>query len=124
MSAVVAEATSLPARFAALEPWVQAGWAGATAHDRAMLRVDRPEAEVAAFHAAVAPVLEDALAYLDGFPVDRLPPAEDRLMRLMLSFAHAAVAVEMQGPDEALQRVSTRRMRITRASADPLPLPD
>jgi len=118
VSAVSASDSALPREFASLEPWVAAGWAGQTAHDRSLLRVDRSPEEVAAFHAAVAPLLDPALAYLDRFPVDRLPPAEERLMRLMLTFAHVALAVEMQGPDEVLQRVATRHMRITRAVAD------
>ena len=110
-------ASQLPAGFEALEPFV-AGWAIKGAGNRATRRVDSTEAERVAFFEAAKPLLEPALAYLDGKPLDQLEARDKRLMDLMLSFAHVALAVETQGDDEAKHAKDARFLTITRAPSD------
>jgi hypothetical protein len=109
--------SELPAGFEALEPFV-AAWALARANDRATARVESTPAEREAFVEAARPLLVPALEHLDRKPLGDFDPAEQRLMRLMLGLAHAAMAVEVQGDDEPRHARASRHMVITRAPAD------
>jgi hypothetical protein len=109
--------TSLPPGFEALSPFV-AGWALASADERLRARLSSGEAERLAFFEAAKPLLADGLAYLDATPLDRFDARQTRLMRLLLSFAHVALAVETQGEDEARHAADARFITITRAPAD------
>ena len=51
--------------------------------------------EIQAFYDALLPVIENALAHLDKFELNALPPAETRLFHLVLAGAEAALAVEV-----------------------------
>ena len=104
---------SLPPGFEALAPFV-AHWAIPTLEGRIAARDDSLAGERAAFYAAAADLLEPALAYLDGRPRG-LPDAGDaRLMQLMLSLAHVALAEEIMGEDEPRHRELRAFMPITR----------
>ena len=107
----------LPSGFPTLEPFA-AKWAVAGSGERAALRGATTAEARQAFFDAAAPLLGSVLDYLDGRPLSRLAAAEQRLMNLMLSLAHVAVAVETQGPDEAAGAPWRERMRITRSPAD------
>jgi hypothetical protein len=108
---------ALPDGFAALEPFV-ARWAVEGSSRRASLRTASTAEEREAFFAAASPLLDTALDHLDQRPLYDLDAAERRLMNLMLSLAHVAMAVEIQGPDEAKSAPWRDRMQITRAPAD------
>jgi hypothetical protein len=110
-------ASQLPAGFEALEPFV-ATWAIEGANNRANARVSSTPAEREAFVEAARPLLMPALAQLDKKPLNEFDAAEKRLMTLMLSLAHAAMAVEVQGDDEPRHAQASRHMTITRAPAD------
>jgi selenocysteine lyase/cysteine desulfurase len=110
----------LPDGFAALEPFV-ARWAVAGTAQRAELRRASVPEEREAFFTAAAPLLDRALDYLDGQSLAQLSVRDERLMNLMLSLAHVAMAVEIQGPDEAKSVAWRERMRITRSAADASP---
>ena len=110
----------LPSQFAALEPFV-ARWAISGTAQRAALRIASTPEEREAFFAAAEPLAEAALGYLDERRLDALAPEEARLMDLMLSLAHVALAVEIQGPDEVPSGPWRERMRITRSAADEVP---
>ncbi len=110
-------ATSLPPGFDLLEPFV-ARWARATTATRAALRSASTPAEREAFFAAASPLLDAALDHLDTRALDAFTPAEQRLMDLMLALAHVALAVEIQGPDEAKSAPWRDRMQIHRSTAD------
>jgi hypothetical protein len=110
-------ATGLPAGFEALEPFV-AKWAVEGANNRAQLRLTSNAPERVAFFEAGKPLVAPALALLDQKPLEQLDAPEQRLMLLMLSFAHVALAVEMQGDAERKHAAGARFMRITRAPAD------
>src|SRR5687768_18060015 len=90
----------LPPGFESLEPFVTL-WSVAGTAERAQLRSDRTQAERVAFYEAAKDIAPDALAFLDRKPLRDLDESEKRLMNLMLSLAHVALAVEGQGPDEA-----------------------
>jgi hypothetical protein len=107
----------LPPEFAALEPFTER-WAVRGSANRAALRTASTPEEREAFFAAATPLLDRALEYLDARQLNAFTSAETRLMDLMLSLAHIALAVEIQGPDEAKSAQWRDRMRITRAPAD------
>lgn len=109
--------TSLPPGFEALSPFV-AAWAVDSANSRLRRRLESSEAERVAFFEAVKPLLADGLAYLDRKPLGHFDDAETRLMRLLLCFAHVALAVETQGDDEPKHAADARFITITRAPAD------
>lgn len=107
----------LPEGFAALEPFA-AHWSGDTAAARANLRDIASATEAAAFYAAAQPLVEPALTYLDAQPLATHNEAQQRLMRMMLTFAHVAMGVEVQGTDEAAHSLLRPYLSITRSPAD------
>lgn len=108
---------TLPAGFAALEPFV-ARWAVERSAARARLRLDSSAAEREAFYGQAVALLPAALALLDAKPLAELDAAERRLMQLMLSLAHVSLAVEVQGSDEAKHAAQAVHLRILRTPAD------
>lgn len=107
----------LPARFEALEPFV-GSWAVAGSANRAQRRSESTEGERLAFYEAAKDLAPAALEFLDQKALQDFDEREHRLMNLMLSLAHVALAVEAQGSDEARHAESRRYMKITRAPAD------
>lgn len=109
--------SALPTGFEALEPFADR-WAGETAAARAGLRDAWPDVERDAFHAACRPLVEPALVRLDAKPLAEHDAADRRLMRLLLTFAHVSLAVEVQRDEEVKHNPLRHSMRITRAPAD------
>jgi len=107
----------LPPGFEVLEPFVES-WAVAGTANRAQRRLASSQADRVAFFTAAKDVLATALTYLDLKPLDQLDEKEERLMNLMLSLCHVALAVEMQRDAEEKHSRDRRHMKITRASAD------
>jgi hypothetical protein len=107
----------LPAGFKTLEPFVES-WAIEGAANRAQRRLVSSESERIAFFNAAKDLAPAALEYLDRKPLDQLDEKEQRLMNLLLSLCHVAMAVEILGDDEARHAQGRQHMRITRASAD------
>ncbi|MBC2660335.1 hypothetical protein H7F50_01095 [Novosphingobium flavum] len=107
----------LPADFADLEPFVP-DWTPTTSAGRAARRSAAPAPALAAFHDAMAPRLDAALAWLDARPLADLDPAGRNLLGLCLMLAHVALAVETQGQDEPRHALQREGMRITRTPAD------
>lgn len=112
--------STLPTEFAALEPFT-ARWACPGTANRAALRSASTAEERKAFFAAASPLAAEALDYLDRRPLAEFTPEATRLMDLMLTLAHVALAVEIQGPDEEQSAPWRDRMRITRSVADLAP---
>jgi len=110
-------ANLLPAGFESLEPFVDRFALSGTAA-RAARRGDSTPEERAAFHAAAQSLVGPALDLLDKQPVDALGEQEQRLLNLVLCYAHVSLAVEVQGPDEARHTGMREYMRITRSPAD------
>jgi hypothetical protein len=87
----------LPEQFGFLEPFVPI-WGNLTSQDeRYLKRQQLSQAELEAFHALLAPRLEEVFAYLDQFDADHLPEAEALLFRVVLGLTEASQAVEILG---------------------------
>lgn len=110
----------LPAGFAALSPFVDY-WAANTAAGRADRRQRSDEENRQAFYAAANPLLPAALDYLDSKALGALNDSEQRLMQLLLSYAHVAMAVELHREEEPKHARDRHHLRITRAPADEAP---
>lgn len=110
-------ANTLPAGFEALEPFVER-FAASTTAGRAASRSTSTDAERQAFFQAAKDLVPAALDYLDTKALDQFDESEQRLMNVALTFAHVALAVEVQGPDEARHTELRQHMRITRSPAD------
>lgn len=108
---------SLPPGFAPLEPFAGRFAVAGTAN-RAQLRSDTTPEERQAYYDAAKGLIAPALDLLDTKPLDALDAAEQRLMNLTLSFAHIALAIEVQGPDEAKHARLRAHMKIVRSTAD------
>lgn len=108
---------ALPDGFATLEPYVEY-WALGTSALRAERRTMSSTTERAEFHDAMAPHLEEALAWLDRQQLGALDQPATNLMNLCLMMAHVALAVETQGDDEPRHAPHRDAMRITRTPAD------
>ncbi len=108
---------ALPKGFEPLEPFVERFALEGTAN-RARLRSESSAEERVAFHQAAKDHIAAALDFLDRKPVDELEGPEQTLMNLVLAYAHIALAVELQGPDEAHHAAMREHMRITRSPAD------
>lgn len=106
----------LPAGFETLEPFVDRFALEGTAARAARRGESTPE-ERQAFHAAARELVGPALDALDAKGLDHLDAREQRLLNLVLSFAHVALAVEVQGPDEQRHAELRQSMRITRSPA-------
>ena len=109
--------TSLPTGFESLQRFVPT-WALEGANNRACARLASCEADRAAFFEALEPLLAQALSFLDAKPLQQFNDEEKRLMRLLLSFAHVTLAVEIQRDHEPKHAIGARFMTITRAPAD------
>ena len=110
-------ANSLPAGFESLEPFA-ARFAIAGTANRAQLRSDTTPEERQAFYDAAKDRIAPALDLLDTKQLGALSEPEQRLMNLTLAFAHIAIAVEIQGPDEARHAQLRQHMKIVRSPAD------
>lgn len=107
----------LPTGFESLEHFVSF-WAQNSAAERAHCRDLSSEAERDVFYAAMKPCAPSALERLNAKPLSQLTVQEQRLMRLLLSFAHVAIAVETQREEESKHAVNRPFLRITQAPAD------
>jgi hypothetical protein len=110
-------ANLLPPGFAALEPFANS-WALAGAASRSDRRLNSSETERVAFFNAAKDLVPAGLDYLDGKPIDRFDDQEQRLMNLLLTFCHVALAVEIQADDEPKHAAVRQYITITKASAD------
>jgi hypothetical protein len=109
--------TQLPAGFEALEPFASRFAVAGTAN-RAALRSDSSPEERQAFYDAAKDLVGLALDMLDTRKLNALTEPEQRLMNLCLAFAHIALAIEVQGPDEAKHAKLRAHMKIVRSTAD------
>ena len=110
-------AKSLPAGFESLEPFVDRFAIAGTAN-RAQLRGDTSRQEREAFYKAAKELIAPALDLLDKKTFAEFNEIDQRLMNLTLSFAHVALAVEVQGPDEEKHAKLREHMKIVRSTAD------
>jgi hypothetical protein len=107
----------LPPGFTSLEPFVARFSVHGTAN-RAALRSDTNPEERQAFYDAAKDLVPTALDFLDTRQLGAFTGPEQRLMNLALTFAHIAIAIEIQGPDEAKHAKLRAHMKIVRSTAD------
>lgn len=87
---------ALPAKYAELEKFVPI-WALPTENARSERRWTSSPQEFQSFYDALLPRLDEILADLDRYPVDKVPEEAKALYYLVLAFAEAAPHVEMYG---------------------------
>ncbi|MEX5632611.1 MULTISPECIES: hypothetical protein [Parafrankia] len=86
--------TSLPEQFSSLEVWV-ADWALATRVERYEKRLSKTIDELQEFYDAIAPLAEDAMAYLDTQDVNDLSEQDTRLLHLLYSMIMVSYPVNI-----------------------------
>jgi hypothetical protein len=84
----------LPPEFSDLEPLV-ADWCLDSEPERYAKRLSSSMDEIQAFYDAVFPRAEQAIAYLEKFPLDDLPPDAHRLLKLLYSLILMSFPVEI-----------------------------
>jgi len=101
---------SLPSGFESLESFVT-DWVLPDAVARMAKRHKSTIAEIRNFYDAVVPLGAKALAYLREFQLGALPPEAERLLKLMLSLAVIAPAVEWYNDPEVYDGFPFSRIR-------------
>ena len=84
----------LPSQFSDLEPFAKA-WCLASEPERYAKRLASTMDEMQAFYDAIFPRAEEAIAYLNKFPVDDLPDDARRLLHLLYSLIMVSFPVEI-----------------------------
>ena len=84
----------LPREFAALEPFAEQ-WCQATERERWAARMASSMEELQGFYDAIFPRVEEAIAFCDTYPLDRMPGDVVNLLRLIYSFVIVSFAVEL-----------------------------
>lgn len=93
--------TSLPPGYQDLEPFVDY-WAGESNDIRWDRRARAAMPDIQRFYDAMLPRADQAMTDLDKFPLDAMPEDATRLMRLLLSLPHVAMAVEFHRQPRAV----------------------
>jgi len=84
----------LPPGFSDLEPFV-ADWCLDSEPERYAKRLSSSMDEIQEFYDAAFPRAEDAIQYLEKFPLDDLPEDASRLLKLLYSLILMSFAVEI-----------------------------
>ena len=84
----------LPPEFSSLEPFART-WCLAHEPERYAKRLASTMDEMQAFYDAIFPRAEEAIAYLDKFPLQELPDDALRLLQLLYSLILVSFAVEI-----------------------------
>ena len=84
----------LPPEFSALEPFARE-WCLASEPERYAKRLASTMDDMQAFYDAIFPRAEEAIAYLDKFPLHDLPDDARRLLHLLYSLIMVSFPVEI-----------------------------
>jgi hypothetical protein len=82
--------------FSELLPFVE-GWGLPTTHDRMVKRLNSSFEELAAFHAAMLPRLDELISFLNQFPLDAIPDRYEGLTRAASAMCEVDDAVSRWG---------------------------
>lgn len=85
---------TLPEAFADLQTWLPQ-WAPDTEAARNVKRRASSQQDLNAFYQALLPRMEAIIGHLNALPLQTLPPAEQQLLHLALTFMEIAPAVEI-----------------------------
>jgi hypothetical protein len=88
--------TMLPEQFAALEPFAHK-WCLATEPERLAARMSSSMDEMHAFYDAIRPRAEEAMVYLEQFPLHDLAEDATNLLHLLYSMIQVSFPVECWG---------------------------
>lgn len=111
---------TLPSGFQSLEDFVPA-WVLPDQAARSDKRQSSAMAEIRAFYDAMLPVAEAAVDYLRGHKLGALPPEGERLLKLMLSLAEIAPAVEWYDDPKVYDGFDMGRVKLTHQVSDLAP---
>jgi hypothetical protein len=100
--------SSLPEAFRDLEQW--SAWALETEKERSDKRQASTFEELKAFYDVMLTRTDEALSYVDQFPLDNLPPDAQRLFLLTLSLAEVAPAIEQFGQPQVVDGYDIERI--------------
>jgi hypothetical protein len=106
----------LPDQFAQLEPFAST-WCLATESERYAQRMASTMEEMQAFYDAAFPQIEQALAYVDKFPLDDMPDDARHLLQLVYSTIMVAMCVEIWHQPKVIDAAYAQLDRI----GDPFP---
>lgn len=101
----------LPPEFADLEPFA-ATWCLPTEPERWSRRLASSMDKLQSFYDAVFPRAEEAIAYLDQFPLEEMPDDAVRLLQLIHSLAMVSYAVEVWKQPEVVDSGTARMDRL------------
>jgi hypothetical protein len=101
----------LPAGFETLAPYLDA-WVLADSAARSHQRQTSTFEELHSFYTAMLPLAAAALDYLREHKLGALPPPAERLLKLMLSLAEVAPAVEWYKAPQVYDGFDIRRVRL------------
>lgn len=107
----------LPEGFESLQKFVPE-WVLPDAVARSAQRHASDIAEIRRFYDAILPFGEQALNYLRQFQLGEMPPEAERLLKLMLSLAEIAPAVEWYDSPEVASGYPVSRIRYLRQIPD------
>lgn len=94
--------TNFPEKFSHLEPW--SAWALPTEAERYAKRISVSMDELVAFYTALKPHMEELIQHLSAYPWGTpLPPLEERLAHLGMTYMEAAVPIELKWKNPAAQ---------------------
>jgi hypothetical protein len=116
----LADDSPLPSGFESLEPFL-AEWVLADAGERMAKRQRSSMQEIRRLYDAMLPLGEKALDYLRRFELGALPPEGERLLKLMLSLAEIAPAVEWYGDPRVQGGFPVERIGYIRKIPDTAP---
>jgi hypothetical protein len=100
----------LPAPFVGLEPFVQ--WSLATEWERFMARESSSREELQMFYDAMMPRMAAIVEYLNRYPLDRMPDAAMRLLRMALSVVEVSIAIELYRQPNAYNGFDRSRLKV------------
>lgn len=107
----------LPEQFNLLQPFVER-WAVAGIANRAALRSATTDDEQRAFYEATKQLIGPVLDYLDTRPVESQGNAESTLLNIVLTYAHIALAIEIQRDAEPRHATMRQFMQIVHEPAE------
>jgi hypothetical protein len=106
----------LPAGFEELERFV-GRWDRMTIQQRWDNRSEASMQDIREFYEAATPLADAALAHVEKYPLNDLPPPEAALFRLLLSLSHASMAIEVHGQERAPNSPWPHGIRVVSAPA-------
>ena len=113
----MSKATTLPAGFEALEPFVET-WVLPDSLARMARRRASSMDDIRAFYEVTIQLADRALAHLRAFKLGELPGEEERLLKLMLSLAEVGPAVEWFDSPHVYDGFDATKIRYTRLIPD------